>query len=282
MDWLPGIQNAVRYIEDNVTEALDYEKIAAQAYVSSFHFQRAFSVLCGFSLGEYIRNRRLTLAGMELSSGGAKVIDVAVKYGYDSPDSFTKAFSRFHGIPPSSAKKEGQNLKSVAPLKIKFELEGGHVMDYRIEAKEAFTVIGTVREFNCDTSYAEIPKFWGEHFESGGGEVVSGTFGVCYGHDDDTKLFNYMIADYVDCNGDKKFPENYVKKAFEARTWAVFPSKGALPNALQQVNTKIWSEWLPNCREYELDGNFNIEMYTCGDTDSPDYYSEIWLPVKKI
>ncbi|MCL2576557.1 MAG: AraC family transcriptional regulator [Defluviitaleaceae bacterium] len=113
MDWLKGIQNAIHYIEDNITEELDYDDIAKQANVSSFHFQRAFGILCGFTLGEYIRNRRLTLAGMELSSGNSKVIDVAVKYCYDSPDSFTKAFSRFHGIYPSSAKKEGTNLKSI-------------------------------------------------------------------------------------------------------------------------------------------------------------------------
>ena len=281
MDWLQGIRNAINYIEDNITDELDYENIAKQAYVSSFHFQRAFAILCGFTLGEYIRRRRLTLAGMELSSGDAKIIDVAVKYGYDSPDSFTKAFSRFHGISPSSAKKEGANLKSSAPLKIKFKLEGGSVMDYKIETKEAFTVIGNVREFNSDTSYAEIPKFWCEHFESGGGAYCSGTFGICYGHDNNTKLFNYMIADYYDGNSDKIFPDNYIKKEFEAKTWAVFPCKGALPTALQDVNTKIWSEWLPNCKEYELDGNFNIEMYSDGDTNSADYYSEIWVPVKK-
>jgi AraC family transcriptional regulator len=106
MDWIRGVQNAIQYVEDNITEKLDFETISKQAFVSSFHFQRAFSILCGFTLGEYIRNRRLTLAGMELSSSNAKVIEVAVKYGYDSPDSFTKAFIRFHGIPPSSAKTE--------------------------------------------------------------------------------------------------------------------------------------------------------------------------------
>ena len=281
MDWVQGIQNAICFIEDNITEELDYEIIARQAYVSSFHFQRAFSVLCGFTLGEYIRNRRLTLAAMELTSGGAKVIDVAVKYCYDSPDSFTKAFVRFHGISPSFAKKEGANLKSIAPLKIKLNLEGGNVMDYKIETKEKFTVIGVVREFNSENSYGEIPKFWCEHFGGGGGEFVGGTFGICYDHDNNTRLFNYMIADYFDCKSDKKFPDTYVKKEFDAKTWAVFPCKGALPTALQALNTKIWSEWIPNCREYELDGNFNVEMYTDGDTNSADYYSEIWIPVRK-
>lgn len=279
MDWIQGIQNAVRYIEDNITEELDYDDIAGRACVSSFHFQRAFGILCGFTLGEYIRNRRLTLAGMELSSGNAKVIDVAVKYGYDSADSFTKAFSRFHGISPSCARKEGASLKSVAPLKIKFKLEGGNVMDYRIEAKEAFTVIGAVREFNNDTSYLEIPKFWGEHFQSGNGKYVCGMFGICFDSSEDCKNFNYMIADSAAGKG--KLPDEFTTKEIPAKTWAVFPVKGAMPTALQDVNTRIWSEWLPNCREYELDGDINIEMYSDGDTNSADYYSEIWVPVKK-
>lgn len=280
MDWIQGVQNAVRYIEDNITEELDYDEIAKQAYVSSFHFQRAFSIICGFTLGEYIRNRRLTLAGMELSSGDVKVIDVAVKYGYDSPDSFTKAFSRFHQISPSFARKEGVSLKSIAPLKITFKLEGGNIMDYKIESKEAFTVIGVVKEFNMDTSYAEIPKFWGEHYQSGGGKYVMGMFGICYDNNLESKMFSYMIADYIEGKGE--IPNSFVKKEIPAKTWAIFPIKGAMPNALQEVNTKIWSEWLPNCREYEMDGNINIEMYSAGDTSSTDYYSEIWVPVKKI
>ena len=280
MDWIQGVQNAIRYIEDNLTEDLDYEEIAKQAFVSSFHFQRAFGILCGITIGEYIRSRRLALAGEELSSGKIKVIDAAVKYAYDSPDSFAKAFVRFHGISPSSAKKGGAELKSFAPLKIKFKLEGGNVMEYKIESKGAFTVGGNVREFLDETAGKEIPKFWCEHFQSGGGEHVCGMFGICYDHNDSTRLFNYMIADVM--TEGKKLPDKFVTLEIPAKTWAVFPVRGAMPNALQQANAKIWSEWLPNCREYEMDGNINIEMYSDGDTDSADYYSEIWIPVKAV
>ena len=98
MDWITGIQNAINYIEDHITEELDYERIAKESFSSSFHFQRVFSILCGYTLGEYIRNRRLTLAGAELANTREKVIDVAYKYGYESPESFTKAFQKFHGI----------------------------------------------------------------------------------------------------------------------------------------------------------------------------------------
>ncbi|MFA6736764.1 MAG: helix-turn-helix domain-containing protein, partial [Saccharofermentanales bacterium] len=91
MDWITGMQNAIEYIEDNITEKFDYSEIAKKAYSSSFHFQRVFSIMCGYTIGEYIRNRRLTLAGNELANSNIKVIDAALKYGYDSSDSFAKA-----------------------------------------------------------------------------------------------------------------------------------------------------------------------------------------------
>lgn len=292
MEWIQGIQNAIHYIEDNITEELDFEEIAKKAYISSFHFQRGFSYLCGFTLGEYIRNRRLTLAGIEISTGNAKIIDTALKYGYDSPDSFTKAFTRFHGISPSSARKDGASLKSFAPLKIIFKLEGGNVMDYKIKKKESFKVVGIIREFDQCSAYEEIPKFWQEcHKES---DPKHGLFGICF--DDnipnencecvecncDTRgrgcnIFKYMIADVYN-GGD--VPAGYEVREIPEKTWAVFPIHGAMPKALQDVNTQIWSEWLPNCREYELDGNIDIEMYSDGDINAPNYYSEIWIPIK--
>ena len=153
-------------------------------------------------------------------------------------------------------------------------------MDYRIEAKAAFTVVGAVREFNSDTAYSEIPKFWSEHYESGGGKYVCGMYGICYNNSMDSKVFSYMIADNFDA--EKEIPDGYTTKEIPAKTWAVFPIKGAMPKALQEVNTRIWEEWLPNCREYEIDGDFDVEMYSKGNNNSEDYYSEIWIPVRKV
>ena len=107
MDWIQGVQRAVDYVEAHITEPIDYEEAAKQAYSSSFHFQRVFSILCGFTLGDYIRMRRLSLAGNELASSGIRVIDAALKYGYDTPESFSRAFTRFHGVTPSQAKHAG-------------------------------------------------------------------------------------------------------------------------------------------------------------------------------
>lgn len=270
-NWTEGIQNAIQYIEDNLTENLDIENIAAKAYVSPFYFQKIFNVLCGFTVGEYIRNRRLTLAAEELSYFDIKVIDAAVKYGYDSPDSFTRAFMKFHGISPSAAKKKGAKIKSFAPLKIKLTLEGGTMIEYKIVEKAAFTIMGKCKMFSRDTSYQEIPKFLAEHYKNGGGEIIKGMFGACV--DSNGTEFNYFIADlYFPWN---EIPNGCTTKTFSEGLWAVFPYHGECPKALQDVDTKIWSEWLPNCKEYELSGNYSLEVYLDRD------YGEIWVPVVK-
>lgn len=276
--WIEGIQNAIEYIEDNLTEELNIQEIAEKACISTFYFQRIFNILCGFPVGEYIRRRRLSIAAQELSKADAKVIDIAIKYGYDSPDSFTRAFTKFHGISPSAAKLKGAKLKSFARIKIKLILEGGTMLEYKIVEKAQFTVMGKVRSFDMDTSYDEIPKFWQEHMQSGENKIVCGMYGICM--DSDGKKFDYLIADnYLPWN---EVPEGYETRVIPAGTWAVFPCRGALPKSLQDVNTKIWSEWLPSCKEYKLAGNYNIEMYTPPKENPDDYYCEIWIPVEKM
>jgi len=277
-DWSTGIQNAICYIEENILDDLNINDIAAKAYVSSFHFQRIFNVLCGFTVGEYIRNRRLTLAAQELSSTDQKIIDIALKYGYDSPDSFTRAFTKFHGISPSAAKKQDVFLNAFAPLRIKLTLEGGTMLEYKIVEKAAFTIMGRTRTFQYNVAYAQIPQFWLEHMNDGGSDIVCGMYGICLDSNEDG--FEYVIADnYLP---HQEVPEGYITRTIPAGFWAVFPCRGALPKALQDVNTKIWNEWLPNCKNYKLAGNYNIEMYMPPCENPEENYSEIWVPVEKI
>ncbi|TWH59003.1 AraC family transcriptional regulator [Desulfitobacterium sp. LBE] len=284
MGWIEGISDAINYIEDNITEALTIENIAKQAFVSSFYFQKGFAMLCGFTVGEYIRQRRLTLAGSELVSTDGKIIDIALKYGYDSPDSFTKAFLRFHGVTPTAVRKDGAMLKSFAPLKIKFSLEGGFIMDYRIIEKEAFTVMGAAKVFKYDTAGTEIPKFWTEHYQTGKDKIVCGMYGVCVDESMGSDEFEYLIADNYTTSSE--IPDGFVTKVIPKHSWAVFACKGAMPTSLQNTNQKIFSEWLPNCKDYEIAAGYNIEMYTNvadypkGNQDE-NYYSEIWIPVQK-
>ncbi|MEW8994534.1 helix-turn-helix domain-containing protein [Clostridium sp.] len=128
MDWITNIQNTINYIEDNIEAELDADILAAKIYTSSFNFQRVFSILCDCTLGEYIRNRRLTLAGYELLSEDISILDIAIKYGYQTNESFTRAFSRFHGVTPSIARKKRMSLNTFSRISVKSNLSGGKVM----------------------------------------------------------------------------------------------------------------------------------------------------------
>ena len=273
--WIVGFQESLDFIEQNLSEVLDIGEIAGKAAMSAFYYQRIFGALCGMTVGEYIRARRMTLAAQELSVSDARVIDIAVRYGYESPDSFAKAFQRFHGVTPSQAKEPGTPLRSFAPLHIKITLEGGNMLDYRITEKAAFTIVGTKRRFNSETSYQEIPKYWNEWLSDPKG--LKGMFVVCL--DMDGKDFDYWIADlYAPWDDIQEGCETYL---IPGSYWAEFVCKGPLPESLQTVNTQIWSEWLPSLTGYELAGNYSLEVYMPPAEDPADTISYIWIPLKK-
>ena len=272
--WIEGFQNSIDFMEENLTEELDIEQIAGLAALSSFYYQRIFGALCGMTVGEYIRARRMTLAAQELNSGDAKVIDVAVKYGYDSPDSFAKAFQKFHGITPSQAKEPGAHLTSLAPLHIKITMEGGNMLEYRIVEKAPFTIVGVKRPFNMNTSYQEVPKFWDEWLAQGEKRSIMGTFGACIGTEG--KNFDYWIADlYFPW---EEIPEGCETKVIPGSYWAQFP---CTIDTLQDTNTKIWSEWLPALKGYSLAGEYDIEAYLPPMEGSTEMSVYIWVPLKK-
>lgn len=288
MDWITGIQNAINYIEDHITEELSYDAIAQEAACSGFYFQRIFSILCGFSLGEYIRNRRLTLAGSELSVSGIKVIDVALKYGYESPESFARAFVKFHGITPSDAKKDGSKLKSFSRLSVQIILKGGSIMDYKIVEKDAFKVIEKVETHSIDDSVNKntIPEFWTRAHQDGTVKMLleqaqdnTHIFGICYGNTPkDVKTFNYSIAAL--CKDDCIAPAGYQINEIPARTWIIFECKGAMPDAVQEQWHRICAEFFPTSN-YQPTCEMDIEAYPKGDMNSSDYQCEIWVPIKK-
>ena len=272
--WIEGIQASIDFMEEHLTEELAVEEIAAQAALSPFYYQRIFGALCGMTVGEYVRARRMTLAAQELSRGSGKVIDMAVKYGYDSPDSFARAFRKFHGITPSQAGEPGAPIRSFAPLHLKITLEGGSMMNYSIVEKAPFTIVGVRRPFHSDSSYQEIPKFWDEWLAQGESRPVMGTFGICI--DSEGKNFDYWIADLY-------FPWEEIPAGCETRvipggTWAQFP---CTIETLQDTNTKIWSEWLPSLTGYSLAGEYDIELYLPSQDGSGDMTVMIWVPLKK-
>lgn len=284
MEWAQAISDAVNYMESHITEDITLNDVAAHVNISPFYFARGFSILCGFSVTEYIRNRRMALAGEALITSDISVIELAMKYGYDSPDSFTKAFSRFHGSTPLAVRRNKTMLKAFAPLKLTISLKGGKIMDYRIVKKEAFTILGVSKEFNYENAKQEIPAFWQEHYASGNGKYVCGMFGINIDPQIGNEKFEYLIADVYHPAAD--IPNGFVVKTIPAFTWAVFPCKGPMPSSLQDVNTKIFSEWLPALRDYEFAAGYCVEMYDAADkypkgTSDENYYTEIWIPVRK-
>ena len=284
MRWMEAIGKAIQYIEEHITEELSVEEIARYVNISTFYFQKGFSMLCGFTVTEYIRNRRLALAGNDLAIGDEKVIDIALKYGYDSPDSFTKAFVRFHGVTPSQVRKGQMTLKLFAPLKIKISLEGGYLMEYKIMKKEAFTVIANAKMFSYERAMEVVPQFWQEHYKEGKGQTVMGMYGINFDEEMKGDTFEYMIADLY--NPVNEVPEGFVIRTIPSFTWAVFPCKGPMPTALQDVNTKIFSEWLPALKEYEFAAGYCVEYYDdptkyAKGTMDENYYCEIWIPVRQ-
>ncbi len=283
MDWMKAAEAALAYIEENITGDLTVGRIASEVNVSAFYFQKGFAMLCGHTVGEYIRMRRLSLAGSELLSSDVKIIDLAVKYGYDSADSFTKAFTRFHGSTPTEVRRNSASLKSFAPLHIKLSLEGGTIMEYRIEEKETFQVTGISRMFSYETANADIPKYWDEIEGCAEGKPVMGMYGICFDAEMAGNQFRYMIAD--DIRSETAVGKQLEAQEIPAHTWAVFPSRGPMPYALQEVNRRIFSEWLPTSR-YEVCEGYNIEYYSNaadykGGTNDPAYYAEVWIPVKE-
>lgn len=272
--WIEGFQESIDYIEENLSEALDIEKIARKAALSPFYYQRIFGAVCGMSVGDYIRARRMTLAAQRLTSTEEKVIEVALAYGYDSPDSFAKAFGRFHGITPSQAREPGTRLRSLAPMRIKLTMDGGNMLEYSITEKAPFTIVGVKRRFNSDTSYQEIPKYWEEWMQQGEKRPVMGTFGVCV--DMIGKNFDYWIADlYFPW---EENPEGCETRVIPGSLWAQFP---CTLETLQAVNTKIWSEWLPSLCGYQLAEDCEIEVYLPSEDGSGEIKTAIWVPLRK-
>ena len=295
MEWLTAIRTAIDYIESHLEDDISAQDVADRVYLSPFFLQRGFSLMTGCGLGEYLRNRRLYKAALDLRDTDDKVIDVALRYGYETPESFTKAFSRFHGSTPSQV-RAGAPVNVFLPLTIQLSVQGGSQMDYKIAPMFPFKVIGFQKVFDEETSYAEIPKFWDEVCAKYAANIYAGNepanpyekaivdncigeYGVCI-DDLEGGKFRYLVAGKYTGG---EVPEGMVVYEFPRGEWAVFNCIGPNPETLQRVSSQIFREWLPGNPEYELCGNATVEWYDCvnGEMTDPDYHSAVWIPVKK-
>lgn len=286
-----GIQRALDYTEAHLTEAIDYETVAKQACSSSFHFQRMFSMLCGYSLGDYIRMRRMTLAAEELLKTDKKIIDIALQYGYDTPESFTRAFSRFHGIKPSEVRRGGV-VKAFSRLSVKLIFSGGSIMDYRIEKKEAFQILCKrkwVSKPASATATEDISSFWAQCAQDGSNAricsyfpaqpTLNGLLGICFSGDMEDSAFPYGIG--VEYDGRPVADEDLEIVSIPAHTYAVFPCCGKMPESFVETYCKICGEFFPQSSQYEYGNGIELEVYPSENTSDPNYYCEIWIAVKE-
>jgi AraC family transcriptional regulator len=289
MDLLKNMNSAIRYIEDHLADEIDFKEVARRAYCSEYHFKRMFSFLAGISLSEYIRRRRLTLAAFELGDQNVKVIDIAIKYGYSSPDSFTRAFQQLHGITPSEARHNGHSLKAFPPMSFQLSIQGGSEMNYRIVEKEAFRIVGLKKRvpiiFNGVNP--EISAMWQSLNEEKIKELKGlsnvepkGLISASTNFSEDRMEEKGELDHYIGAATTSECPEHLSSLEVAAGTWAVFEAVGPFPSTLQNVWGRIYSEWFPSSSYQQVEGP-EILWNESKDVSSPNFRSEIWMPVMK-
>ncbi|MCK2017415.1 AraC family transcriptional regulator [Peribacillus frigoritolerans] len=289
MDSLKNMNGAIKFIEENLTNEIDFKEVARLAFCSEYHFKRMFSFLAGISLSEYIRRRRLTLAAFELKNSNIKVIDIAIKYGYSSPDSFARAFQHLHGITPSEARSNGHSLKAYPPMSFQLSIKGGSEMNYRIEEKEAFHIIGIKKRvpiiFNGVNP--EIASMWKSLDEKTINELKNlsnveplGLLSASANFSEGRLEEKGELDHYIGAATTRECPDNLTQLNVDASTWAVFEAVGPFPETLQNVWGRIYSEWFPSSNYEQREGP-EILWNENKDITSPTFRSEIWIPVMK-
>ncbi len=279
MEWIDRLNNAINYIEEHLTDRIDYEELGRIACCSSYHFQRMFTYVAGVSLSEYIRRRKMSLAAVDLQSG-EKIIDVAGEYGYDSPTAFNRAFQSIHGVAPSAVKCEGVSVKSFPPIAFKITVKGVEEMNYRIETKDAFRIIGVSHPLDkeIEKNFAVVPQMWQDAAINGTMQKLAGMMdappmgllgvSAC----NDTEQWKYYIA-----VSSTKTSGEFEEYTVPASTWAIFSGTG-INQSIQELEQRIITEWLPTSG-YEYVNAPDIEVYLNPDPQNAQY--EVWIPVAK-
>ncbi|WP_047981868.1 AraC family transcriptional regulator [Ornithinibacillus contaminans] len=289
MDSLKAMNHAIDYIEKNLTNTIDYKEVARIAQCSEYHFKRMFSYLAGVSLSAYIRNRRLTLAAFELKDSNPKVIDIAVKYGYQSADSFTRAFQSLHGVTPSEARILGKSLLAYPRMTFQLSIRGGSEMKYRIVEKDAFRLIGIMKRVPIifEGENPEINAMWKsltmekiKQLKALSNVDPNGIIQASTNFSDGRMQEKGELDQYIGVASTNECPEGFTSLDVPALTWAVFESVGPFPETLQNTWGNIYAEWFPSANYEAVEGP-EILWNESPDTTLLDYRSEIWIPVRK-
>lgn len=281
MDWIERLNCAVHYIEENLCDNINLNQVAKIACCSSYHFQRMFAYMANIPLSEYIRRRRMSLAAVDLKSGGFKVIDVSFKYGYDSPTAFHRAFKSVHGISPSLAKEEGMIVKAYPPIYFQIYIKGVSEMNFRIERKEAFRVVGISEplEMEIEKNFEMVPKMWGNAVVCGTidkiASLMDGSILGLLGVSSCNEANNWRY--YIGVNSSKPVEDELEELIIPSATWAIFTGEGS-NLSIQELEKRIVTEWLPTSG-YEYGNAPDIEVYLNADPANAKY--EVWIPVVK-
>ena len=274
MNYISEIQKAINYIEENLEEDINYESVAKYINISSYYFHRMFSAIIGISPTEYIRNRRLTCAAEDLTQNNCNILDIAIKYKFESNESFTRAFTKFHGVLPKLAKQKGNELKAFTKLNLDIKIDGGKILNYRIEEKEEFEISAIVRSF-CIETKNEISEFWNEIKTNGKLKEISKDFsrctlGVCIGENDATN-YKYGIGIEIKDNDDAIIESEIIK--VPKSKWIVFKCEGQNAEDINNLWARIYREYFITS-EYKQSMDIDFELYDEKNT-------EIWIPICK-
>jgi AraC family transcriptional regulator len=289
MNMLAQFNEVMAYIEKSLMCDIELNQISRIAGCSEYHFRRMFSFLAGMPLGEYIRRRRLSVAGMLLQTESVKVVDLALQLGYESPEAFSKAFQAIHGITPSQAKKENVELKVLSPMTFQLTIRGGMEMNYRIVEKDDFYIVGFKKRITMQ--FKGINPQMDSLVQKLTSQIITELKGLCdvepkgmlsvssNFHERTTE--GSELDQYIGVATSKMVSKDYDILHVAASTWAVFKVIGTFPDAIQDTWAKIYAEWFPTSG-YELTGGPELLWNETPDTSKPDYKSEIWIPVRKI
>ena len=280
MEWITRLNKAISFIEEHLADEIDYDQLAQIACCSTYHFQRMFAYMAGVPLSEYIRRRRMSLAAVDLQDGTQKVIEIAEKYGYRSPTAFNRAFQSVHGIAPSAVRNEGVSVKSFPPLVFKMIIKGAEEMNYRIEKKEAFRIVGVSKPLfqEIERNFAIVPAMWQEAAGNGTIQRLAGLMDMspmgllgvsACGNAEEWKYFIAVSSSKTD--------EGFEEYTVPAATWAIFSGSGT-NQSIQELEQRIVTEWLPTSG-YEYGNAPDIEVYLNPDPQNAEY--EVWIPVVK-
>ena len=274
MNYINELKRAVDYIEDNLDKDINFEIVAKEVGMSAFYFQRIFTAIIGISPTAYIRNRRLTVAAQEISKNNENILDIALKYGFESHEAFSRAFKNFHGIVPKMAKTDGNEFKNFCKANLDIEVNANNILSYRIESKDIIKVSAFFRKFNIENK-DEIPKYWEELKESGTLEKISNNYkkdllGICIGTQSD---FEYKYGIGVEQTEDIETNIEIEKIEIPKSTWVVFKCKGQDEKNINELWSRIYKEFFITS-SYKQSMDIDFELYD-------DKNTEIWIPISK-